>query len=244
MTIWNIAISPFGKVRFRDFFFADVITRIGQTLVDISGTFYFTIHFFDKSNEIPPSGATKPYPIYAIIVGFLPFWWRLMQCLNKYYYTRVLPHTYNAGKYTSKLIPPFIALFYANCKKVDGTGFFLYLVFQTFATVYCLVWDYYMDWGLFRSKNYLRKNMSYGPRFYYFAMVANFLLRFYWVIGLFHYNEPDFMVTYEFLAFFSMLAEAIRRAIWSLIRIENEFHNNFEAYRSIPMIPTVVESVG
>ena len=34
--------------------------------------------------------------------------------------------------------------------------------------------------------------------------------------------------------FSNMMAEAIRRTLWSLIRVENEFYNNFEAYRSIP----------
>ena len=45
------------------------------------------------------------------------------------------------------------------------------------------------------------------------------------------------MYGFEVLAFLGMLAEAIRRTLWALIRIENEFHNNFEAYRSIPTIP-------
>jgi hypothetical protein len=31
-TIWQILIAPFGKVRFRDFFFADVLTSIGGPL--------------------------------------------------------------------------------------------------------------------------------------------------------------------------------------------------------------------
>jgi hypothetical protein len=42
-TIWEIMKSPFGRVRFRDFFFADIITSIGQTLVDLGTVFYFMI---------------------------------------------------------------------------------------------------------------------------------------------------------------------------------------------------------
>jgi hypothetical protein len=30
------------------------------------------------------------------------------------------------------------------------------------------------------------------------------------------------------MVFLSMLVEAIRRTIWSIIRVENEYHNNFE----------------
>lgn len=40
-TIFNIFISPFGSVRFRDFFFADVITSITHPLVDIGFTFAY-----------------------------------------------------------------------------------------------------------------------------------------------------------------------------------------------------------
>jgi len=42
-------------------------------------------------------------------------------------------------------------------------------------------------------------------------------------------------------------AEAIRRAQWALLRVENEQNNNLETYRTIPIIPPIVnskESVG
>jgi hypothetical protein len=45
-----------------------------------------------------------------------------------------------------------------------------------------------MDWGLFRSKEqgkkYLRHKILYPSWFYYFAMVTNFILRFFWILGL------------------------------------------------------------
>ena len=47
----------------------------------------------------------------------------------------------------------------------------------------------------------------------------------------------------EILAFVAILAEATRRAQWALIRVENEFHNNFENYRSIPTIPGLADDI-
>ena len=44
----------------------------------------------------------------------------------------------------------------------------------------------------------------------------------------------------ELLPFVSLMAEAIRRTVWALIRVENEFFNNFEAYRTIPTIPDLL----
>jgi septin family protein len=56
-------------------------------------------------------------------------------------------------------------------------------------------------------------------------------------------GDDSFFKTYEVLIFMSMLAEAVRRTIWALIRIENEFHNNFENYRSILVIPGLMDNV-
>ena len=50
-----------------------------------------------------------------------------------------------------------------------------------------------MDWGLLRSKapgKYgLRDKMSYKPKFYYIAVVINFILRFFWVILVFNFGD-------------------------------------------------------
>ena len=52
-----------------------------------------------------------------------------------------------------------------------------------------------MDWGLFRSsksgKYMLRDVIQYPKEFYYFAMLVNLLLRFFWVIGLLNVPENN-----------------------------------------------------
>lgn len=47
----------------------------------------------------------------------------------------------------------------------------------------------------------------------------------------------------EIMTFLSMMAEAVRRTIWALFRVENEFFNNFEQYRTIPIIPKLMDDV-
>jgi hypothetical protein len=44
------------------------------------------------------------------------------------------------------------------------------------------------------------------------------------------------------MTFITIMAECFRRAQWSLIRVENEQNNNFEQYRTIPIIPPIVEN--
>ena len=87
--------------------------------------------------------------VWGIVASIIPFWFRFWQCIHKYVMEENKPQLANAGKYFSKMIPPVLAIWYA--KKVYGQGFWIYFVFNLIATLYCLVWDYYMDWGLFRS---------------------------------------------------------------------------------------------
>ena len=41
----------------------------------------------------------------------------------------------------------------------------------------------------------------------------------------------------------SILAEALRRTQWALIRVENEFYNNFEKYRTFITIPNLFDEI-
>jgi hypothetical protein len=72
-----------------------------------------------------------------------------------------------------------------------------------------------MDWGLLRSTALgtygLRPKIIYPAKFYYFAIVTNCILRFWWVIMIFdiHLNEPENRI--GMMTFFAMMAEALRR---------------------------------
>lgn len=101
--------------------------------------------------------------------------------------------------------------------------------------MYCLIWDFYMDWGLLRSqekgKRYLRPQLLYPTWFYYYAMVSNAIMRFFWILGVIPFS--DGINKSQLILFIQSLVEGFRRAQWSLIRIENENVNNFERYRTI-----------
>ena len=69
----NIIISPFGIVRFRDFFLADVITSAKPMLVDSTAMVcFYTSREFDS--ESPVSCSWQPNVNYAW--GIAPYWWR------------------------------------------------------------------------------------------------------------------------------------------------------------------------
>ena len=126
------------------------------------------------------------------------------------------------------------------------------------STMYSYGWDLYMDWGLLRTteKYYwgLREDRKilYHQVFYYFAIVTNFLLRFCWTIfvwkNLFKLEAADSsesqfdpLEAYKVQFLVLSLCELIRRTQWALLRVENEQLNNFESYRSISIIPPIVE---
>ena len=90
ITLLEILISPFGRVRFRDFFFADVITSIGTSLQDIGVcVFYMTHRNYEDHDYTPPDmDNSKTLGYYLILCGFAPFWFRFWQCINKYYYSK------------------------------------------------------------------------------------------------------------------------------------------------------------
>jgi hypothetical protein len=112
------------------------------------------------------------------------------------------------------------------------------------STLYCLYWDYKMDWGLFREtpgkgKKYLRDKLLYPTWFYYYAIISNMFLRFFWVFGLITFDNV--YIDKQIIPLIQCLFEGFRRAQWALIRIENENVNNFERYRTILQIPAFKE---
>ena len=140
------------------------------------------------------------------------------------------------------MFPIFLIILFGS----KGLFFWLYIFFQMLATIFVTVWDFFMDWGLFRSTKkstpYLRNLLTFEPRFYYKCMLLNLILRHFWLIPLIlnpHFNQR--LSCFQPLIFASMLAEMVRRTIWSVIRVENESLNNFEEYRSINTIPPIKE---
>jgi hypothetical protein len=83
----------------------------------------------------------------------------------------------------------------------------------------------------------LREKITFKPSTYYIAMFFNLILRFLWLLGIFTFSYDtegwkDFDKL-QGLTFISLMGELIRRTAWSIIRIENQIHNDFEAYRTI-----------
>ena len=96
-----------------------------------------------------------------------------------------------------------------------------------------------MDWSLINpyAKNpFLRDVLGYKhPFYYYLAMIVDPLLRFNWIP---YALVPGELQHSAVLAFAISCSEILRRAIWSLFRVENEHCTNvgrFRASRDVPL---------
>mmetsp|Transcript_8894 Transcript_8894/g.13673 ORF Transcript_8894/g.13673 Transcript_8894/m.13673 type:complete len:184 (-) Transcript_8894:374-925(-) len=122
-TIGNIVIAPFGSVRFRDFFFADILTSASTTFKDVGLIAYLLTR--DQWTHID-AGASDTLQTYYYVVAILPFWWRFWQCLNKAYNSGNMWQLLNAGKYASKIVPTVVVILGGQTKMDWDSTFVIY----------------------------------------------------------------------------------------------------------------------
>lgn len=164
ITLYEIIKAPFGRVRFRDFFMADVICSATVTLNDAAFTFHYLTHIRERQIVSKPTDFNG-WKIYFYIVRLAPSWFRMMQCLNKFYNSGMKVHLLNFCKYTSKFWVCILEIIFVSCKVYGSQYFLLWAAFNVISTTYSTVWDFYMDWGIFRSFEkgsfLLRKKMKF-----------------------------------------------------------------------------------
>jgi hypothetical protein len=241
-TFYHILISPFGKVEFRHFFIADVLTSMSKTFTDIFRSICYLSTDAWLQHQKPVCGGEN---FWLCVISALPYWWRFAQCLNKFYYTgNWYPHLLNAGKYLSGLAVVLIFFYPFTVQEPYRT--IIWASVYSIATLYMLTWDLVMDWGLIslRAPCQLREKQTYSKKFYIFAMISNTVLRFAWTITIVpvSYLENPF-VEVELILFFLCVLEIMRRAQWTLIRIENEKFSNLEKFRRVDFVPKMARLI-
>lgn len=178
-------------MRFKHFFLADILTSFVNPFKDLGfmGCYYFRGLW--KDSTLPNAGLCPSVTDYGLAVAFLPYWFRLAQCFRRYHETKLKAHLINGGKYFSSILIQLANVFKTKYPG-DGT-FWLFVCISFISTMYSYSWDLYMDWGLLRSKEpgkkFLRNKLLYPTWFYYYAVISNFIMRFFWIIALPKYSE-------------------------------------------------------
>lgn len=162
---------------------------MGNPLVDIGYTFYYFVNgdFLTRNGDYEKSEGFMYH--FVLIMAFLPYWFRFWQCIHKWFTAANKMQLVNSGKYLSKFGPP-LAFYLGAAKKVDvDSSFWIYFAAQMFQTLFCMYWDFRWDWGMFigtkKKTRFIRDQTKFSKKFYYFAMLSNFIFRFWWLLSIF-----------------------------------------------------------
>mmetsp|Transcript_19837 Transcript_19837/g.43353 ORF Transcript_19837/g.43353 Transcript_19837/m.43353 type:complete len:810 (-) Transcript_19837:44-2473(-) len=242
------AFHPVGQVTFASNLLGDVLTSFAKPLKDViyTGCYLTTVvgGQFTLKQTVEQCKPLRGYTATFLILD-LPLVFRLVQCLRRYKDTgQRFPHLANVGKYLTSLLVSVVA--FVNWEQNWGwsaeTAWHTLLFSYLTATVYSLVWDLYMDWGLLpdfpRSRKLLRVNMMYPPWVYRVLAVADVLGRSTWAANLMP-NGALFSgkVEREIFQLTISAIEVVRRAFWTVLRVEHEQLTNVSKYRDVLWLP-------
>ncbi|PNX96720.1 phosphate transporter PHO1-like protein, partial [Trifolium pratense] len=201
-------------VTLMDFFLADQLTSQFQAFRSI----VLYICYYGLGEHSRRQNKCRSHGIYNVqyfIVGVIPYWFRLAQCMRQLYDEREIDHAINGSKYLSTIIAMVIRTTFETKKAM--TWKVLALISSAVSILLNTYWDIVKDWSLLQrhSKNpYLRDKLVVSHKsVYYIAMVVNAVLRLSWMqLVLELHWRPLHRVA--IITFISCL-EIIRRGIWN-----------------------------
>mmetsp|Transcript_6742 Transcript_6742/g.15765 ORF Transcript_6742/g.15765 Transcript_6742/m.15765 type:complete len:707 (-) Transcript_6742:165-2285(-) len=259
----RISIAPFGsEVRFVDNYIADVLTSLAVFLRDIDYTVQYYVSGAYNSTK-SRDDMSDNFWVSAPLITALPYWWRMQQCIRRFYdagpgHPTRPAHLLNAGKYLTSLVAICLASL-GDYTSLDfsqistwGTGKIAWFILLCVGTIYAYAWDIFMDWGLVERippsdgprkwfPYRLRQNRIYPTPFYGWCAVSNLFGRLFWALtitphGVFA-GVPRGVSTTSVA-----VVELLRRAQWSLLRVENEYLSNPSNYRSVKDVPMILHT--
>ncbi|KIX09283.1 uncharacterized protein Z518_00362 [Rhinocladiella mackenziei CBS 650.93] len=230
---WRLLLAGLYPVEFRDFYLGDMYCSQTYAMGQIEVFFCLYVNDWNHPAQCNSN--------HSRLLGFftaLPAVWRALQCLRRYHDSRNwFPHLANFCKYLGNILYYMTLSIYRMDMTYETRAAFI--TFAALNGIYCSFWDVFMDFSLgnpWAKHPFLRDQLAYKKVWvYYFAMVANVVLRQQWVFYAIFTSDLQHSAMLSFLV---SLAEVIRRGMWSLFRVENEHCNNvgqFRASRDIPL---------
>ena len=128
-------------VNFRDFFLGDMCCSLTYSFGNVELFFCLYIRHW---TDLPICGSSR-----SRLFGFLqayPGTIRALQCLRRYYDTKkAFPQLFNFCKYLCTILS-YTTLSVWRISR-SPTSFATFIAFATVNSVYCSVWDIFMDWS-------------------------------------------------------------------------------------------------
>ncbi|KAK2710887.1 hypothetical protein QYM36_012157 [Artemia franciscana] len=228
--LFRVILAPFFDVGFCDFWLADQITSLSLVFGDAADiiALYSQTHWYEQK--------------WTCITRFTQIWWLKMVLLCWPYNIRLIQccrraikenskrtHLLNALKYVTGISVIIFSMLYGAYHlpvlKI------LWIILSVVSSIYGIIWDVKMDWGLGNKKNkFLREKLLIGSSLlYYVCILLNIILRFTWTFSL-SITEAEILDTEITTTIFSAL-ELFRRFMWNIFRVENEQINNCGGFR-------------
>jgi hypothetical protein len=244
----RIMVTPWQTCVFKDFFLADQFVSIGPFFISFGLLISLSQNgFSDKINSIYSpfgmNGENLPFSWYIPFLAMIPYYWRCMQSIRRYYDGLAVKagttQLWNCSRYFLGMSVTILQ----TCNVVYGKShlYILYLLLslRIFYSLFSLYWDINMDWGLGHGRMALLKtaehrkkaNMTIYPRWvYFYVMLTDGLFRFAWLAFFLVqlYDGQPLSYTGYSLA----LIEVFRRFQWNFVRMEIEHVHNCEKYRA------------
>ncbi|KAM3417615.1 Protein SYG1-like protein [Cercospora zeina] len=234
-TMWRILFAGLYPVEFRDFLTGDMLCSLTYSIGNIE--IFFCL--FAGGNWNTPTVCNSGHSRLLGFLTCLPGIWRACQCLRRYYDTRaVFPHLVNCLKYMFTMAQYMTLSLYRIDQSLKMKAIFI--LFAICNGVFTSVWDLFMDWSLgdfYARHRFLRPTLAFRKHvwMYYVAMVLDPILRFNWIFYAIYTSDTQHSSIVSFLV---SLSEVLRRATWTLFRVENEHCTNVEnakASRDVPL---------
>ena len=251
-TIKRLIFIP-SPVQFRDFFMADLLMSMGLTINSLCMLLYYT----DVTNADADVKVLNSAPFitwYGFILPAVPSTIRLVQCLWRFLdgwgktgKPEYFPHMANFTKYTLGLTATMMAHGYLVGEQ-QGM-FWGAFVAKFISTCASCTWDLLYDFGFLHDVHsehpLLREVLNLPPYAYYCLMAFNVFARFLWLVPVFGHKHAGLMqwpeliaapgdgaLTKVFLIYLFGFLEMVRRMLWTILRIDNEFASDCQALRA------------
>lgn len=167
----------------------------------------------------------KPFLNLDLFLSTIPSGVRIFQCIREYFIMNDTEHLFNAGKYSSN-IPIIACTWYMRThsdSEIPKSFYPIQIWLLLLNSAYTFFWDVRMDWTITSVITLRKSKLTFAPKVYHFAIVADFILRFWWLWIIFYTQNS----ASKFIFFSSELYyfEVIRRANWIIFKLESEYVN-------------------
>jgi len=225
----NLIIGPYG-VTYRDFIIAECLISLSVPFQ----SFQKAVCLFTctKCREYNVSdGCSMLNGYFSLFISAFPYFIRILQCYNKYYYTGRNIFVMNMVKNLFGIILSISLWLYVN-DHISATTFLISFFIKKTSF---LLWDFIIDWNLFKlsSKNFLLRDILIFPiHWYYLAILLNIIGRGSLLLSFYGMDQ-------NFIIMLMSIITMGRRVVWVILRFESEFTNNIEGYRKFMYMPSL-----